>query len=299
MELTKHILLLYISAPLQASLILLEIYFSAKQHRKFYSVKDTFTNLYLMSLNLGLDRILLLILTTPVLTWFYEHRLAEISNPIVYWLTLLLIEDFMFYWEHYFDHRVRLLWAVHATHHSSDKYNLSTGFRSSVFQPVYRFLYFIPVALSGFNALDIMFMYSLTQIYGILIHTQYIDKMGFLEYFMATPSHHRVHHASNIKYLDKNMGMVLIIWDKLFGTFQPELPDKEYEPIRYGLTKKLDDEGPVNIVFHEWNALFSDLKKPLPFITKLKYLFMPPGWSHDGSSKTSEELQLELIQNKN
>ena len=142
-----------------------------------------------------------------------------------------------------------------------------------------------------------MFMYAATQIYGILIHTEYVNKLGFLEYILATPSHHRVHHASNIKYLDKNMGMVFIFWDKLFGTFEPE--DNREEPIAYGLTKKLDHpHHPVNIVMHEWKAIYKDLKRPLPLFTRLKYVFMPPGWSHDGSSKTSRQLQEEYQKNR-
>jgi hypothetical protein len=160
---------------------------------------------------------------------------------------------------------------------------------------LYRFVYFIPLALLGFKPLDIMLMYSATQIYGILIHTQYIDKLGFLEYFMATPSHHRVHHASNTIFLDKNMGMVLIIWDKIFGTFASEDELKD-EQIRFGLTKNIERPNhPVDIVFHEWVNIADDLKKDIPFTTKLKYLFMPPGWSHDGSRKTSKQLREELL----
>jgi Ni,Fe-hydrogenase maturation factor len=114
--------------------------------------------------------------------------------------------------------------------------------------------------------------------------------MGFLEYFMATPSNHRVHHASNTKYLDKNMGMVFIIWDKLFES-------EHYEPIKFGLTKEIENNNPVNVGFHEWREIISDLKKPLPLKIKLKYLYMPPGWSHDGSRKTSQ--QLREIENTN
>jgi hypothetical protein len=133
-------------------------------------------------------------------------------------------------------------------------------------------------------------MYAATQIYGILIHTQYIGKLGFLEWFLSTPSHHRVHHASNIKYLDKNMGMVLIIWDRLFGTFQ-----KEEEEVVYGLTSNLKSYDPINMVFHEWKNIFNDLfKKKAPLKAKILYLFGPPGWSHDGSTKTSRELRNEL-----
>jgi hypothetical protein len=119
-----------------------------------------------------------------------------------------------------------------------------------------------------------------------------IHKMGWLEYLLVTPSHHRVHHASNSKYLDKNMGMFLIIWDKLFGTFQPELPAEQYQPLKYGLTKPLDTETPTKVIFHEWNDIWKDLQRTdISFYDKMGYLFGPPGWSHDGSRQTSDELR--------
>jgi hypothetical protein len=140
-------------------------------------------------------------------------------------------------------------------------------------------------------------MYSLTQIYGILVHTQFINKMpGWFEAVFVSPSHHRVHHASNIRYLDKNMGMVLIIWDKLFGTFQKEIKN---DPIRYGLTKSLDHPYHLaNIVFHEWKNILHDLHRNIPLRLKIKYLVMPPGWSHDGTTKTSKQLRSELLQSE-
>ena len=197
--------------------------------------------------------------------------------------------------EHRVDHFCRLFWAVHVTHHSSEEFNLTTGFRSSVFQPLYRFIYFIPLVLLGFRPVDIIFMYSLTQIYGILVHTQYIPKMPlWFEAIFVSPSHHRVHHASNIRYLDKNMGMVLILWDRLFGTFQKEVPE---DPIRYGLVKPVHDPHHLtNVIFHEWKSVTNDLKRKLPLKVKLKYLFMPPGWSHDGSSKTASQMRKEMRQ---
>ncbi len=295
---TKNELIIFISAPIQTVLIISEMILSKLQHKRYYNVKDTAINVYLMLLNLSLDILMLAILTTPVLAFFYEYQFFQIQNPIMYWFVLLIAEDFMFYWEHYFDHHSRFFWATHSTHHSSDFYNLTVGFRSSVFQPIYRFIYFIPLALCGFKVLDIMFMYSITQIYGILIHTRHVGKLGFLEYFLATPSHHRVHHASNTKYLDKNMGMVFIFWDKMFGTFQPELTTAEYEELEYGLTKKIPQPGPINTVFYEWILLLNDLKRKVDFKTKLKYVFFPPGWSHDGSTKTSKQLQKELDNNQ-
>ena len=138
-------------------------------------------------------------------------------------------------------------------------------------------------------------MYSLTQIYGILVHTQYINKMPrWFEAVFVSPSHHRVHHASNVRYLDRNMGMVLIIWDKLFGTFQEEI---EEDPVKYGLTKQLDNPYHLtNIIFHEWKNIIYRPAEKSSFSTKLKYLIMPPGWSHDGSTKTAKELRKELLE---
>jgi sterol desaturase/sphingolipid hydroxylase (fatty acid hydroxylase superfamily) len=293
----EYIQTLVLSAtPLYAIVIGIEMIMSYVHNRHYYTAKDTLTNVYLSTLNFLLD-VLMKGMVLIVLGGLYEYRWFQIDHVWLYWTMLLLLEDFAFYWEHRIDHYCRFFWAVHVTHHSSDKFNLTTGFRSSVFQPLYRFIYFIPLALMGFKTWDIMFMYATTQIYGILIHTEYVNKLGFLEYILATPSHHRVHHASNIKYLDKNMGMVFIFWDKLFGTFEPE--DNREEPIAYGLTKKLDHpHHPVNIVMHEWKAIYKDLKRPLPLFTRLKYVFMPPGWSHDGSSKTSRQLQEEYQKNR-
>jgi sterol desaturase/sphingolipid hydroxylase (fatty acid hydroxylase superfamily) len=158
---------------------------------------------------------------------------------------------------------------------------------------VYRFIYFIPITLLGFEPLDILFMYSVTQTYGIIVHTRYVKKLPkFIEAIFVTPAHHRVHHASNIIYLDKNMGMCLIIWDRMFGTFQDELPE---EPVVYGLTSPV--ENPNNALSHvglEWKKMYKDMKRDLPFATKIKYLLMPPGWSHDGSTKTAVQLRKEL-----
>jgi sterol desaturase/sphingolipid hydroxylase (fatty acid hydroxylase superfamily) len=227
-----------------------------------------------------------------ILQYFFLHAILQWQNAFAYWLMLLLVEDFLYYWLHRFDHEIRFFWATHVTHHSSQHLNFSVGFRSSVFQPLYRFIYFIPLAYLGFKPLDIVFIYAVTQIWGILVHTEMIDKMGWLEYILITPSHHRVHHASNAKYLDRNMGMFLVIWDKLFGTFQPELPAGDYQPIKYGLIKNVEKPNAVNIVFHEWKQMWKDvLQKNITIRQRIGYLFGPPGWSHDGSRLTSEELR--------
>jgi len=295
MSIAREQLLILLSTPLYIIVIGLEILLSHLRKQDTYSLKDTLQNLYLMALNSGIDLLFRTIYIGVILTFFYEHRLVEpIANPILYWVILLLFEDFMYYWLHRVDHYCRLFWATHFTHHSSSKFNLTVGFRSSVLEPLYRFIYFIPIAWLGFQPIDIVFIYSATQIWGILVHTEKINKMGFLEHILVTPSHHRVHHGSNPKYLDKNMGMFLIIWDKLFGTFQEELPAEKYQPIQYGLTKPMEKEDPVNLVLYEWKNIYKDVtQKNLTFKQRLGYIFGPPGWSHDGSRQTSEELRLQ------
>lgn len=286
-------LLIFITTPIYLIVIGFEIIFSNIHHQKTYTVKNTIQNVYLMLLNGGIDLLFRAVYVGIILSFFYDHRFFNrIANPWVYWIVLLIFEDFMYYWLHRVDHVCRLFWATHVTHHSSPQFNLTVGFRSSVMEPLYRFIYFIPLALCGFQPIDIAFIYAATQTWGILIHTEKINKVGWLEYVLVTPSHHRVHHGSNVKYLDKNMGMFLIIWDKLFGTFQPELPAEQYQPIKYGLTKPLEKEDPVNIVFHEWKSIWKDLRrKGLSFKQRWNYLFGPPGWSHDGSTHTSDELR--------
>ncbi len=287
----KEQILILVSTPLYIIIIGVEILLSNYRHKKLYTWKDSFTNVYLMLLNGGID-LLFRGVYLVALNFFYQYHLLSITNVFSYWFLLLLAEDFLYYWLHRFDHEIRLFWAIHVTHHSSEKMNFTVGFRSSVFQPLYRFIYFIPLALAGFKPLDIIFIYSATQIWGIFVHTELINKMGWLEYILVTPSHHRVHHASNPKYLDKNMGMFLIIWDQLFGTFQPELTTEQYQQKKYGLTTQLEKQTPANIVFHEWEAIGKDLsRKDIGWKDKWKYLFGLPGWSHDGSRFTSEQLR--------
>ncbi len=298
MELVKEQLLWIISTPLYVFIIGGELLLSHFQHKKAYTLKDTVTNVYLMLLNALVD-LVFRVVYLAIFVWAFQFAFIHWQKGWLYWLVLLLAEDFLYYWLHRFDHEIRFFWATHVTHHSSEQLNFSVGFRSSVFQPLYRFIYFLPLAFAGFEAADIVFMYSATQIWGIFVHTEMIRKMGPLEYFLVTPSHHRVHHANNPKYLDKNMGMFLIIWDKLFGTFQAELPAEKYQPIHYGLTKPVENPNAARIVFHEWSQMLQDLLQPgLTWKQRWNYVFGPPGWSHDGSRKTSAMMrQQEELEN--
>ncbi len=289
MDAYREALMVMISIPIYILVIGFEFFYSYFKKQNLYTSQGVLQNIYLTAANMGLD-VLVRGICLLVLLFFYNH--AFISNTLtgfLYWLVLIVFQDFMYYWLHRVDHYCRVFWAIHVTHHNSEEFNLTVGFRSSVFQPLYRFLYFIPIALCGFNALDILFVYSATQIFGILVHTQSVKKLGVLEYFLVTPSHHRVHHASNVVYLDKNMGMLLIIWDKIFGTFQAELEDQK--PV-YGLTSNIKSNNPIKVIFHEWQQIYRDVKNSdLKFAEKIAYLFGPPGYSHDGSRQTSKQLQ--------
>ncbi|MBB5634345.1 sterol desaturase/sphingolipid hydroxylase (fatty acid hydroxylase superfamily) [Pedobacter cryoconitis] len=270
---------------------IVEMYISYMHDRKLYAKKDTWTNVYLMGLAFLIN------ISTKTATFFlldycYHFRLFEIKNIVVYWIVLVLAQDLLYWILHTSGHYIRFFWAMHVTHHSSELFNLTTGFRSTVFEPLYRVFFYLPLAFMGFSAIDILFAYLVTQLYGNMVHTQAVGKLHpVLEYFLVTPSHHRVHHASNIRYLDKNMGMVLIIWDRMFGTFQEELPE---ETVVYGLTHQPEDTGPVNIVFHEFKAMTADMKRAPGLMNKLKYMFNPPGWSHDGSTQIAKVMQQEL-----
>ena len=289
-DLKEQLLIIY-STPLYIFIIGVELILSHLWQKKLYTIKDTFTNAYLMILNAGVD-LIFRICYLVIWNYFFIHSIINWKSDCYYWIALFVGEDFLYYWLHRVDHEIRFFWASHVTHHSSENMNFTVGFRSSVFQPLYRFAYFIPLAWLGFRPADILFVFAATQIWGIFVHTKLIKKMGWLEYFLVTPSHHRVHHASNPKYLDKNMGMFLIIWDKLFGTFQPEIPEEEYQSIHYGLTKPVEKTDAFNIVFHEWKAIISDVcQKGISLKCRWKYLFGPPGWSHDGSRKTSDEMR--------
>jgi len=257
-------------------------------------VKETIMNVYMTLANMAVDFFFRGVYLV-ILVLAYEYKIIDApQNVYLYWGILFILQDLAFYVEHTVDHSSRLFWAVHVTHHSSPEFNLSTGFRSSVLQPLYRFIYFVPIVFFGFQPIDILFMFSLTQVYGILVHTQYIQKMpAWFESVFVSPSHHRVHHASNVLYLDKNMGMVLIIWDKIFGTFQAE---EEEEPVKFGITTPPEHPfHPVKSITHEFSNMVRDVSKTNNLKHKLNYIFKAPGWSHDGSTKTSKELQRELV----
>lgn len=281
------------SIPFFVFFILAEMFYSYRRQLGLYQTGDVLNNIYFALLNIGLDMVMKGV-AFFMMTWAYSYHVFTIQNPWLYWIALLLLQDFAYYVHHYVDHHSRFFWAVHITHHSSEFFNITTGFRSPVLQPLYRYWFFMPVAFLGFQPLHIMFAYSATQIYGTLIHTKTVRSFGIFEWFMVTPSHHRVHHASNVAYLDKNMGMFLIVWDRLFGTFKKE---QDHEPVRFGIVSPVAPEvakHPVHSVTHEFENIWRDATQAgLTMGQRFKYVFGAPGWSHDGSKMTSKQMQAE------
>lgn len=222
----------------------------------------------------------------PLFALLYEHRIASPGTAWWSWLVLLFAEDVCYYWFHRCHHEVRLLWAAHVNHHSSERYNLSTALRQTLLTPLTGPLFWAPLAIFGYPPWMILTAQAWSLLYQFWLHTEAIDRLGPLEWVMNTPSHHRVHHGKNVQYLDRNHGGIFIVWDRLFGTFEPE-----GERVVYGLTKDIHTFNLVQIGFHEIVAIVVDVRRAPSLRAKLGYLFAPPGWSHDGSTKTARQLR--------
>jgi sterol desaturase/sphingolipid hydroxylase (fatty acid hydroxylase superfamily) len=194
------------------------------------------------------------------------------------WVLLFFAEDLCYYGFHRVHHECRFFWASHVVHHSSQHYNLSTALRQT-WTPMTGLPFWAPLALLGFHPAMIVTMQSISLLYQYWIHTESIRRLGPLEWVLNTPSHHRVHHAANPQYLDKNYGGILIIWDRLFGTFQAE----EERPV-YGLTKNIGTFNPVRIAFHEFAAIVKDLRRPEPLRLRLGRAFRNPAWKPEADT---------------
>lgn len=223
----------------------------------------------------------------------YQYRLFDFGAEwwTVWWAWPLcfVLDDLKYYWVHRAGHRIRWMWASHVNHHSSQHYNLSTALRQSWTGAfTFGFLFAVPLVLLGFHPLMIAICGGFNLIYQFWIHTEAINRMPrWFEAVMNTPSHHRVHHATNPRYLDRNYAGVFIVWDKMFGTFEPE---REDESIRYGIIKQLGSFNLLWSVFHEWIGMLADIWRS-PWKHKLSYLLREPGWTHDGSRETSDMIR--------
>ena len=236
-------------------LVVLEWIISIAKKKDYYDSLDTISATVIGLVNVGLSA-LLKVVTFGIILFFYNA--VPWSIPKTWWAYILCLVciDFARYWAHRVAHVNRFWWATHVTHHNSEKYNWSVSFRLGWTQHI-KIIFFIPVALMGFDPVLFFICHQIEVLYQFWIHTEYIRKLPApIEYIFTTPSHHRVHHSRNENYIDKNFGSTLIIWDRIFGTFMPET-----EKADYGITKPVNSYNPITLNFHEWKALIQDVAK--------------------------------------
>ena len=250
--------------------ILAEIIISHLHNLELFDIKDSLVNVLYGLLTIILA-VFIRTLTFGLFTGIHEFALFDIGTTWWAGLMLFLISDLHYYWFHRLAHVSSFFWAQHAIHHSSQKYNLTVGIRLPFTNGLYRFIYWSPLCLIGFDPLQVIFIDSLVVYYTFFLHTESIGKLGLLEKFLNTPSYHRVHHGNNKKYLDKNFGGVLIIWDKLFGTFTEE----NEKPV-FGLTNNFKSYDPRKIFLIEWRSVAMNCKSATNVKQYLKAIFGKP-----------------------
>ena len=269
--------LIYVAVPVFVFLLLLEYLWlrhKTPSHMRGYEASDTWASLA-MGLGNLLSSAAWKAVALGLLFAAYEWRLVTVPMQAWWaWGLALLADDFVYYWFHRFGHRVRLGWAAHVNHHSSAYYNLSTALRQSWTGPFLKVWFYLPLAFLGFHPLMIVTAQAISLIYQFWIHTEVIGRLPrLIEWIFNTPSHHRVHHGCNARYLDKNYAGILIIWDRLFGSFEAEK-----ETVVYGLTKPLHSRNPFWIAFHEWVSMLKHVWHARHWKNKLAYLYRPPDW---------------------
>lgn len=279
MEFNVKLILLAL-APVFVLCIIAEAFYLQGQNqrypRAYYSWTDFLSNSTLALMH-EFGEYLAAFALLPLYYFLHQFRLFDIPTSLGSFLALLLLQDFCYYWFHRASHRIRWMWASHVTHHSSERLNLSTAFRQSITYPISgMWIFWLPLILLGFEPEAVIASVAVSLAYQFFVHTQVIDRLGPLEWVLNTPSHHRVHHARNREYIDKNYAGILIIWDRLFGSFVAE---DRHNPCDYGITHPVISHNPITLSFHEWLAMGRDFfNTTQPLSVRIKMLFSPPGW---------------------
>jgi sterol desaturase/sphingolipid hydroxylase (fatty acid hydroxylase superfamily) len=270
--------------------MLIELWICRRRRLRGYEPRDTAASLAMGLGNVAVALLVQAVMAGPLFYWAWEHRLTDLGTGPVAFVASLVATDFVYYWWHRASHEVRFLWAAHENHHSSERFNLSTALRQSWTTPLTTIPFYLVLPLIGFHPLLVLTQTSISLVYQFWIHTEAIDRMPrWFEAVMNTPSHHRVHHGSNVEYLDRNHAGIFIVWDRWFGTFEPERA-----AVRYGLTKNIGTFNPIAIAFREgWTMLRQAWHAP-SLHAAAGYLLAPPGWSPDGSTLTADQLRAAL-----
>lgn len=266
-----------IATPFVLVLIAMEVLFCLKRKNGYYEFQDSVASLGTAIINQCVN-VAVAVIWYPVLGWLSAHGVFKIEATVWTGLALFLGVDFLFYWFHRFGHRTNIGWAAHMPHHSTEELNYAVALRASVTQRFFSFFFYAPLAFVGFDAEWVIAVVAFHLVLQLLPHTRVVPKLpAWIDSWMNTPSHHRVHHARNEKYLDKNYGGFLIIWDKLFGTFEPET-----EECSYGVTNPPNTWDPTFINFQVWREVLRDAWDAPSFFDKLRIWFMPTGWRPAG-----------------
>jgi len=263
-------LILLAFAPVFLLTIGAEAWYWARRDPGVYSLRDSASNAALALMHQASDAFFLWLMVRTVYDWCYRHGWQAVPQAWWSFLLLLLLQDFLYYWFHRASHRVRWLWASHVTHHSSESMNFSTAFRQSLTYPLSgMWLFWIPLALAGFTPDWVILAVGLNLAFQFFVHTRLGRRWRRVEWLFNTPSVHRVHHARNPRYIDRNYAGVLTVWDRLFGSFVPEREAPEY-----GITRRIDSHNPLTLTFHEWRDMFADAWRH----RDPRHLWMPPEW---------------------
>jgi len=270
-----------IGLPIIYGMIALEAVFSALTNKSFYRLNDTLCTAGLLIGNILIGSAAKG-LSFAIHIFLYQFRVIDLANLIPLWLMWVLafvLIDLVFYIYHRLSHRVRLLWAIHMSHHSSEEMNFAVSLRQAWFAPLSKLPFFAVLPLLGMDPTIVVIAGVISTLWGVVGHTQIVDKLGPLELIFNTPSHHRVHHGANKEYIDKNYGNLFIIWDKMFGTFEPE-----QAPVKYGLVNNVNTFNPVKITFMGWGAILRDIRKAKSAKEALLLIFGPPNTRFRGGS---------------
>ncbi|MFP4340283.1 MAG: sterol desaturase family protein [Cyclobacteriaceae bacterium] len=267
----------FLAIPIFLTLILVELGVDAYHQFRHYRLNDAVTNL-----SCGmLTQLFSVFLAVAAIGLYHvvSEKYALFSIPFTWYnlALLIILTDFAFYWAHRFNHRISLLWGAHEVHHQSEDFNLTVALRQSIFHDVAIYPFYLPLALAGFGTSMFIYAIAVNAIYQFFIHTEYVRSLGPLEYVLNTPAHHRVHHGRNPEYIDKNYGGLLIIWDRLFGTFEPEK-----RKAVYGITTPLNTFNPISAQLHQIRRLIRRSQHTPGLKNKIKLWFMPPGWTPEG-----------------
>ena len=285
-----------LSVPVFFILIGVELAYSFYKKLNYYRLNDSIANL-----SQGIGQQMIDVFMKTVLFFGYKYifenwRILELPKSIWIWIILFIGVDFCYYWFHRMSHQINLLWAAHIVHHQSEEYNLTVALRQSWFQSWFSWVFYLPLAFLGFDPLIFITLSSFNTLYQFWIHTRAIKSLGPLEWILNTPSHHRVHHGSNPKYIDKNHAGTLIIWDRMFGTFQ-----KEEEEVYYGITTPLASWNPVWANVHYWDELLRTARKSPRWRDKVNVFLKAPGWfpEHLGGFQQPKEIDARGYQKYN